>query len=161
MLSVLNGHTDCVYSLLNKGANVDAKDKWGRTALHRGVSKNILIAFQKFLRISFCLKLNQAMFMFLHQIFTKQFLNNNFKLLKHNLIQETVLLEQNLKTLSKTLSRINVSFTFSQYHNCFLFFCFLFSYTFLPFTFETFHLFLFYFHRFISSLFLFFIILVF
>ncbi|TKC46429.1 hypothetical protein EI555_015615, partial [Monodon monoceros] len=36
MLSVLNGHTDCVYSLLNKGANVDAKDKWGRTALHRG-----------------------------------------------------------------------------------------------------------------------------
>lgn len=37
MLSVLSGHTDCVYSLLNKGANVDAKDKWGRTALHRGV----------------------------------------------------------------------------------------------------------------------------
>lgn len=39
MLSVLNGHTDCVYSLLNKGASVDAKDKWGRTALHRGVSR--------------------------------------------------------------------------------------------------------------------------
>lgn len=38
MLSVLSGHTDCVYSLLNKGANVEAKDKWGRTALHRGVS---------------------------------------------------------------------------------------------------------------------------
>lgn len=37
MLSVLSGHTDCVYSLLNKGANVEAKDKWGRTALHRGV----------------------------------------------------------------------------------------------------------------------------
>uniref|UniRef100_A0A8C4HHT0 Ankyrin repeat domain 28b n=1 Tax=Dicentrarchus labrax TaxID=13489 RepID=A0A8C4HHT0_DICLA len=36
MLSVLSGHTDCVYSLLNKGANVEAKDKWGRTALHRG-----------------------------------------------------------------------------------------------------------------------------
>lgn len=40
MLSVLNGHTDCVYSLLNKGANVDAKDKWGRTALHRGVGES-------------------------------------------------------------------------------------------------------------------------
>ncbi len=38
MLSVLGGHTDCVYSLINKGANVDAKDKWGRTALHRGVN---------------------------------------------------------------------------------------------------------------------------
>uniref|UniRef100_A0A3Q3JMF0 Uncharacterized protein n=1 Tax=Monopterus albus TaxID=43700 RepID=A0A3Q3JMF0_MONAL len=36
MLSVLSGHTDCVYSLLNKGASVEAKDKWGRTALHRG-----------------------------------------------------------------------------------------------------------------------------
>uniref|UniRef100_A0A8D0CQ69 Ankyrin repeat domain 28 n=1 Tax=Sander lucioperca TaxID=283035 RepID=A0A8D0CQ69_SANLU len=36
MLSVLSGHTDCVYSLLNKGANVEAKDKWARTALHRG-----------------------------------------------------------------------------------------------------------------------------
>lgn len=37
MLAVLSGHTDCVYSLLNKGANVEAKDKRGRTALHRGV----------------------------------------------------------------------------------------------------------------------------
>uniref|UniRef100_A0A671LEK8 Serine/threonine-protein phosphatase 6 regulatory ankyrin repeat subunit A-like n=1 Tax=Sinocyclocheilus anshuiensis TaxID=1608454 RepID=A0A671LEK8_9TELE len=36
MLSVLGGHTDCVYSLINKGANVDAKDMWGHTALHRG-----------------------------------------------------------------------------------------------------------------------------
>uniref|UniRef100_A0A3Q2QPZ1 Ankyrin repeat domain 28 n=1 Tax=Fundulus heteroclitus TaxID=8078 RepID=A0A3Q2QPZ1_FUNHE len=36
MLSVLSGHIDCVYSLLNKGASVEAKDKWGRTALHRG-----------------------------------------------------------------------------------------------------------------------------
>uniref|UniRef100_A0AAY5KR67 Ankyrin repeat domain 28b n=1 Tax=Esox lucius TaxID=8010 RepID=A0AAY5KR67_ESOLU len=36
MLSVLSGHTDCVYSLLNKGANPEARDKWGRTALHRG-----------------------------------------------------------------------------------------------------------------------------
>lgn len=39
MLSVLSGHTDCVYSLLNKGASVEAKDKWGRTALHRGVRR--------------------------------------------------------------------------------------------------------------------------
>lgn len=45
MLSVLNGHTDCVYSLLNKGANVDAKDKWGRTALHRGVREYCLSVF--------------------------------------------------------------------------------------------------------------------
>ena len=44
MLSVLNGHTDCVYSLLNKGANVDAKDKWGRTALHRGVRNSLYVA---------------------------------------------------------------------------------------------------------------------
>uniref|UniRef100_A0A8C6K9Y3 Ankyrin repeat domain 28 n=1 Tax=Nothobranchius furzeri TaxID=105023 RepID=A0A8C6K9Y3_NOTFU len=36
MLSVLSGHIECVYSLLNKGANVEAKDKLGRTALHRG-----------------------------------------------------------------------------------------------------------------------------
>lgn len=43
MLSVLSGHTDCVYSLLNKGASVEAKDKWGRTALHRGVSHYIII----------------------------------------------------------------------------------------------------------------------
>ena len=37
MLAVLSGHTECVYSLLSKGANVEAKDRWGRTALHRGV----------------------------------------------------------------------------------------------------------------------------
>lgn len=37
MLAVLNGHTDCVYLLISKGANVGARDKWGRTALHRGV----------------------------------------------------------------------------------------------------------------------------
>lgn len=42
MLSVLGGHTDCVYSLINKGANVDAKDKWGRTALHRGVNNDLV-----------------------------------------------------------------------------------------------------------------------
>lgn len=41
MLSVLSGHTDCVYSLLNKGASVEAKDKWGRTALHRGVRRSL------------------------------------------------------------------------------------------------------------------------
>lgn len=39
MLAVLGGHTECVYSLLNKGASVEAKDKWGRTALHRVVRK--------------------------------------------------------------------------------------------------------------------------
>ena len=43
MLSVLSGHTDCVYSLLNKGANVEAKDRWGRTALHRGVRTTSLL----------------------------------------------------------------------------------------------------------------------
>lgn len=37
MLAVLGGHTDCVYVLLRKGAGVEARDKWGRTALHRGV----------------------------------------------------------------------------------------------------------------------------
>lgn len=37
MLAVLNGHTECVYFLISKGANVGARDKWGRTALHRGV----------------------------------------------------------------------------------------------------------------------------
>lgn len=58
MLSVLNGHTDCVYSLLNKGANVDAKDKWGRTALHRGVSRSVLASFLKVFMTSFYLKLN-------------------------------------------------------------------------------------------------------
>lgn len=42
MLSVLSGHTDCVYSLLNKGASVEAKDKWGRTALHRGVRRSLI-----------------------------------------------------------------------------------------------------------------------
>lgn len=46
MLSVLSGHTDCVYSLLNKGASVEAKDKWGRTALHRGVSRCYHFTFQ-------------------------------------------------------------------------------------------------------------------
>lgn len=39
MLAVLGGHTDCVHSLLNKGASVEAKDKWGRTALHRVVRR--------------------------------------------------------------------------------------------------------------------------
>lgn len=65
MLSVLNGHTDCVYSLLNKGANVDAKDRWGRTALHRGVSKNIPTSFQKVFMTSFYLK-QLGYFIFLH-----------------------------------------------------------------------------------------------
>lgn len=43
MLAVLGGHTDCVYLLLSKGASVEARDKWGRTALHRGVSHTPLI----------------------------------------------------------------------------------------------------------------------
>lgn len=38
MLAVLNGHTECVYSLLSQGASVENQDRWGRTALHRGVS---------------------------------------------------------------------------------------------------------------------------
>ena len=70
MLSVLNGHTDCVYSLLNKGANVDAKDRWGRTALHRGVSRAF---FPEVFMTSFYLKLNQAVFIF----FFIKFLPNN------------------------------------------------------------------------------------
>lgn len=37
MLAVLNGHTECVYSLLSQGASVENQDRWGRTALHRGV----------------------------------------------------------------------------------------------------------------------------
>lgn len=37
MLAVLNGHTECVYSLLSHGASVENQDRWGRTALHRGV----------------------------------------------------------------------------------------------------------------------------
>lgn len=39
MLAVLNGHTECVYSLLSQGASVQNQDRWGRTALHRGVSE--------------------------------------------------------------------------------------------------------------------------
>lgn len=58
MLSVLNGHTDCVYSLLNKGANVDAKDKWGRTALHRGVREYSLSFISSFLYANFKSGLN-------------------------------------------------------------------------------------------------------
>lgn len=37
MLAVLSGHTECVYSLLSQGACVETQDRWGRTALHRGV----------------------------------------------------------------------------------------------------------------------------
>lgn len=39
MLAVLNGHTECVYSLLSQGASVGNQDRWGRTALHRGVRR--------------------------------------------------------------------------------------------------------------------------
>lgn len=38
MLAVLNGHAECVFSLLSQGASVEHQDRWGRTALHRGVS---------------------------------------------------------------------------------------------------------------------------
>lgn len=38
MLAVLNGHTECVYSLVNQGACVETQDRWGRTALHRGAA---------------------------------------------------------------------------------------------------------------------------
>lgn len=38
MLAALGRHTDCVYILLEKKANVDAADKQGFTALHRAVS---------------------------------------------------------------------------------------------------------------------------
>lgn len=37
MLAVLNGHAECVFSLLSHGASVEHQDRWGRTALHRGV----------------------------------------------------------------------------------------------------------------------------
>uniref|UniRef100_A0A803SNL4 Ankyrin repeat domain 52 n=1 Tax=Anolis carolinensis TaxID=28377 RepID=A0A803SNL4_ANOCA len=36
MLAITNGHVDCVHLLLEKGSTVDAADKRGRTALHRG-----------------------------------------------------------------------------------------------------------------------------
>lgn len=58
MLSVLNGHTDCVYSLLNKGANVDAKDKWGRTALHRGVREYFFYVLSCFIHMNLKYGLN-------------------------------------------------------------------------------------------------------
>lgn len=38
MLAVANGHIDAVILLLEKGANINAADKQGCTALHRGVS---------------------------------------------------------------------------------------------------------------------------
>ena len=37
MLASLGRHTDCVHILLEKGANADAADKKGFTALHRAV----------------------------------------------------------------------------------------------------------------------------
>lgn len=38
MLAALGSHTDCVHILLEKGAQADAADRKGRTALHRAVS---------------------------------------------------------------------------------------------------------------------------
>ncbi|KAJ3609681.1 hypothetical protein NHX12_024194 [Muraenolepis orangiensis] len=43
MLAVLSGHTECVYSLLSQGASVAAKDRWGRTALHRGRGASVCV----------------------------------------------------------------------------------------------------------------------
>lgn len=51
MLAVLNGHTECVYSLLSQGANVENQDRWGRTALHRGVT--VIHATLTYRRIEF------------------------------------------------------------------------------------------------------------
>lgn len=38
MLAALGSHTDCIHILLEKGAEADAADKKGFTALHRAVS---------------------------------------------------------------------------------------------------------------------------
>ena len=54
MLAVLNGHTDCVYFMLSKGASVEARDKWGRTALHRGVSCAYIIMNSSLLYVEEC-----------------------------------------------------------------------------------------------------------
>ena len=37
MLAMSHGHTDAVLFLIHYGANLCATDKYGRTALHRGV----------------------------------------------------------------------------------------------------------------------------
>lgn len=40
MIAVANGHIDAVLLLISQGANIQAMDAFGRTALHRGVSRN-------------------------------------------------------------------------------------------------------------------------
>ena len=39
MMAVAHGHTDAVLLLVNYGANLSTTDKYGRTALHRGVGR--------------------------------------------------------------------------------------------------------------------------
>lgn len=55
MLAVLNGHTECVYFLISKGANVGARDKWGRTALHRGVCCIYVLHLHEYFPYTFCI----------------------------------------------------------------------------------------------------------
>lgn len=47
MLAIMNGHVDCVHLLLEKGSTVDAADRRGRTALHRGVSGSIVYGYHQ------------------------------------------------------------------------------------------------------------------
>ena len=62
MLAALGRHTDCVHILLEKGANADAADKKGFTALHRAVS---LFAVYKTHHYYFLSALNYVMGTFL------------------------------------------------------------------------------------------------
>lgn len=67
MLAVLNGHTECVYSLLSQGASVDNQDRWGRTALHRGVRhSHALTNIAALYTICCCTICKNTIFHFLH-----------------------------------------------------------------------------------------------
>lgn len=71
MSALLNGHTECVYSLLSQGASVEKQDRWGRSALHRGVRQtpknhNFIFIYKIYLSLLlFC-------FFFPHQAVTGQ-----------------------------------------------------------------------------------------